>query len=271
MLENKSIAFIGAGMMAEAIIRGLLRAGMEPNRIYASDPEVSRLDFLRKELGISVTKDNSSAAKSSDIIILAVKPFIVSKALDNIKDAVTSNKLLISIAAGITTASIQSRLASGIPVVRVMPNTPCLIGEGAIAIAPGEFASQDHMELAAQIFNATGKVAQITEDKIDAVTGLSGSGPGYVYTFIEALADGGVRVGLPRSTALLLAAQTVAGAAKMVLETGEHPAELRDKVITPQGTTIEGLAVLERAKFRAAVIDAVTAATNRAKEQGMSR
>jgi pyrroline-5-carboxylate reductase len=268
VLKNKKIGFIGAGMMAEATIRGLLKAGMDASKISASDPSEARRDLLRKELGVAATTDNRTVAQSADIIVIATKPFVVADALASIADVLQPKQLVVSIAAGVTIDSIQSKLPSGTPVVRVMPNTPALIGEGAAALAPGKQATQAHLDLASEIFSASGKVVQLTEDKLDAVTGLSGSGPAFVYTFIEALADGGVRMGIPKATALLLAAQTVLGAAKMVLDAGEHPAVLRDKVMTPGGTTIAGMASLERDKFRSACIEAVTAATNRSAELG---
>lgn len=268
MLENKRIGFIGAGTMAEAIVRGLLKAGVGPAQISASDPDRRRRDFCQKELGIITAADNASVAQSSDIIILAVKPHVVHEVLAEIGGILKPRQLLISIAAGVKTASIQGKLGADVPVVRAMPNTPCLIGEGASAIAPGKFAASVHIDLASRIFSVVGIAVQVTEDKMDAVTGLSGSGPAYVYMFIEALADGGVRMGLPKETALVLAAQTAAGAARMVLETGAHPAELRDRVMTPGGTTAAGVASLESYGFRSAAIEAVTAATNRAAELG---
>jgi pyrroline-5-carboxylate reductase len=268
MLENKKIGFIGAGMMAEAIVRGLLKAGMDPARITASDPIDGRCEFCRKELGVTASSDNQAVVRFADVIVLATKPYIIPNVLAEISGALRPDQLLISIAAGTTIDSIQGKLVGSIPVVRVMPNTPCLIGEGASALAPGKFATPEHMSLAAEIFRAVGVVVETTEDKLDAVTGLSGSGPAYVYTFIEALADGGVRMGLPKPVALLLAAQTVSGAAKMVLQTGDHPALLRDRVMTPGGTTIAGMAVLEKNAFRSAAMEAVTAATERAAELG---
>lgn len=268
MVNDKKIGFIGAGMMAEAIARGLLNAGMEPGRITAFDPDSGRCDLCRNVLGISAAEDNRAVVGSADIVILAVKPFVMPHVLTEISGSVKTSQLLISIAAGITIETIREKLAAGVPVIRVMPNTPCLIGEGASALAPGEFASAEHMKLASEIFRAVGIVVETTEDKLDAVTGLSGSGPAYVYAFIEALADGGVRMGLPKSVALTLAAQTVSGAARMVIQTGDHPAVLRDRVMTPGGTTIAGMAELEKAGFRSAAIEAVTAATLRATELG---
>ena len=268
MLENKKIGFVGAGLMAEAIARGLLRAGISPGRINASDPDDRRRELFQKELGISTTVDNASLAGFADIIILAVKPNIISQAIADFGGALNAGHLLISIVAGVKTDAIESKLAGEIPVVRVMPNTPSLIGQGISAIAPGKYAGSEHVDVARGIFEAVGTVVQVTEDKMDAVTGLSGSGPAYVYMLIEALADGGVRAGLPKSTALALAAQTVAGAAGMVLETGEHPAVLRDRVMTPGGTTVAGVAVLERSGFRSAAMEAVKAAADRSAELG---
>ena len=268
MLDKKKIGFIGAGLMAEAIARGLLKAGVVPARVSASDPDESRRELFSKNLGIAAGVENRSVAESSDVIILAVKPYIIPDVLAEIGGLLKPCQLVISIAAGITIDSIQDKLQAKVPIIRAMPNTPCLIGEGAVAIAPGKYASSAHMDIANQIFSSVGKVVQVSEDKLDAVTGLSGSGPAYVYTFIEALIDGGVKVGLPRETALMLAAQTVVGAARMVLDTGEDPAKLRDHVMTPGGTTVAGMAVLESSDFRSATIEAVTAATNRAAEMG---
>jgi pyrroline-5-carboxylate reductase len=268
MLEEKVIGFIGAGMMGEAVARGLLKAGVPKARIHASDPEPARRELFRKQLGIAITADNRAVAEGADIIILAVKPFVVPDVLGEIAHGVNLDKLLISIAAGVTTDSIERKLGAKVPVVRAMPNTPCLLGEGATGITAGQYADFSHLELASQIFKAVGLVAVLPEDKIDAVTGLSGSGPAFVYMFIEALADGGVRMGLPRAIAIQFAAQTVAGAARMVLDSGAHPGELRDRVTTPGGTTIAGIASLERSGFRAAAIEAVTAATERSIELG---
>ncbi len=271
MLENKRIGFIGSGMMAEAIARGLLNSGVAPSRVTAADPDEGRRNLFSSVLGVAVTTDNTAVARNSDIIVLAVKPYVIGYALSEIGSALTAAKLVISIVAGVPTDFIQGKLAGDIPVVRVMPNTPCLIGQGAIALAPGKYATADHMKLANEIFAAVGSAVQVTEDKLDAVTGLSGSGPAYVYTFIEALADGGVRMGLPKATALLLAAQTAKGAAMMVLESDSSPADLRDRVTTPGGTTIEGSASLERDGFRSALIEAVKAASDRSSELGKSK
>lgn len=254
--------------MAEAIARGLLDSGVGTDGIRAADPDQRRRDLFAKEFGVEVSADSRSVAGHADVLILAVKPSVLPEALDGIRDSLKPDVLIISIAAGISTASIEGALAKEARVVRAMPNTPCLIRQGATALAPGSRAGSTDMDLARSIFEAVGQVVQVTEDKMDAVTGLSGSGPAYVYMFIEALADGGVRMGLPKEIALLLAAQTVAGAAGMVIESGEHPAALRDRVMTPGGTTVAGVAVLESEGFRSAAIEAVTAAAKRSSELG---
>jgi pyrroline-5-carboxylate reductase len=255
-------------MMAEAIARGLIGSGVKADRIIAFDPAQERLDVFSEKLGAKRAKDNAEVVETADLVVLAVKPFVLPDILSEIGGAFKTEQLIISIAAGVTTESIESKLRSGVPVVRVMPNTPCLIGEGISAIAPGRDAGSTHLDVVSEMFGAVGKVVCVSEDKLDAVTGLSGSGPAYAYTFIEALADGGVSMGLPRATAILLAAQTVVGAALMVIKTGEHPAVLRDRVTTPGGTTIAGSAALEDAGFRSAVMNAVAAATQRSAELG---
>ncbi len=263
---NSRIGFIGAGMMAEAIVKGLLASGMDAACVTVADPDDGRREFFTADLGIPAVDDNKRVAESSVIIVIATKPHTVKKALKEIGSLLRTDQLVISIAAGTTIAAVESAIGCAVPVIRAMPNTPALIGEGVTAIAPGTHAEARHMDAAAEVFGAVGKVVRTTEDKMDAVTGLSGSGPAYVYTLIEALADGGVQMGLPKAASLVLAAQTVAGAARMVLETGEHPAQLRDRVMTPGGTTIAGIAALERRAFRSSLIDAVAAATERARE-----
>lgn len=270
MLGGKSVGFIGAGMMGEAIARGLMKAGMSADKMTAADPDEGRRRLFHHELGIPVSGDNRSVAQSADILVLAVKPHVVAEVLGDVADVVKHGQLVISIAAGVTTSTIEDRLHAKVPTIRVMPNTPCLVGQGAIAITHGKHAVDDHVEMAEQIFGAVGTVVRVTEDKMDAVTGLSGSGPAYVYMFLEALADGAVRMGLPRQAALTLAAQTVLGAAKMVMETGSHPAVLRDRVTTPGGTTIAGIAALEDAGFRSAAIKAVASAAVKSREIGKS-
>lgn len=268
MLDNKKVGFIGGGMMAEAIARGLVKAGVASENIIISDPVQARREHLDSALGIKAVEENKEVRDFADVIILAVKPAIAHDAIADIADDMPVGKLIISIVAGVTTDSILTQLSGEIPVVRAMPNSPCLIGEGAIAVAPGKYATRDHVGIACEIFSATGLVVTVTEDKMDVVTGLSGSGPAYVYAFIEALADGGLRMGLPKLTAILLAAQTVAGSARMVLETKEHLSQLRDHVMTPGGTTVEGMYILESSGFKGAVMEAVKAATDKATALG---
>lgn len=268
MLKDKKIGFIGAGMMAEAIASGLIKAGVPRDNIRVSDPDEHRRRIFEDQLGVAAFSENECVAEFANVLILAVKPHIISEVLEDIKPMVKREQLLISIAAGVTTAYIETMIGKEASVIRVMPNTPCLIGYGASALAWGKHADASDIETAQRIFEAVGKVVHVTEDKMDAVTGLSGSGPAYIYMLIEALADGGVRMGLPKSTALTLAAQTVAGSAMMVLNSGEHPAILRDRVTTPGGTTIAGVAVLEDREFRSALIEAVTAAARRSAELG---
>ena len=268
MLENTRIGFIGGGNMAEALIKGLLAGGVEAARIIVSEPVAERRTFLGEHYGVSCTDDNTSLVAGSDVIILAIKPQVADKVLQGIGDIATTGKLFISIMAGVKSSTIEAAFPGEIRVVRVMPNTPALVLEASSAIAPGAFATPEDTALARSILELVGK-AWIVEDKLmDAVTGLSGSGPAYVLTFIEALSDAGVKNGLPRATALGLAAQTVFGTAKLLLETKEHPAVLRDKVTSPGGTTIAGLHVLEKAGFRGTLINAVDAATARSRELG---
>lgn len=253
-------------MMAEAIIAGLIGAGVNKDDISASDVAESRREYLSQTYGITALQENRTIAMQSDIVIIAVKPDVVPSVLKDISGCLDPAKLLVSIAAGITTSDIESELPEGVPVIRVMPNAPALIRMGASGVAKGQNASEDHIAIALEIFSVIGKAVEVPESKMDAVTGLSGSGPAYVYLIIDALADGGVRMGLSRATALLLAAQTVAGAAAMVLETGNHPSVLKDQVATPGGTTIEGLVALEEGSVRNAFIQAVTAASQKSSE-----
>ncbi|MDD4600258.1 Pyrroline-5-carboxylate reductase [bioreactor metagenome] len=268
MLTSKKIGFIGGGAMAEAIIKGLVNSGLsQPANIIVSDVAVSRLEYLVDKLGVSTMSDNSLTAKQSDILFLAVKPQVIKNVLKSLETAVSESTLVISIAAGICTAMIEEYFPKS-PVIRVMPNTPIAVSAGMSAIALGKNASKDHSEIAINIFSSSGQAIVINEASIDAVTGLSGSGPGYGFLMIDALADAGVKVGLSRQDAITLAAQSLFGAAKMVLETGEHPAKLRDMVTSPAGTTIAGIHVLEQRGVRAALIDAVITATERSAEMG---
>jgi len=267
--ESGGIGFLGAGNMAGALIRGLLHAGVvRPSSIRASDVRKERLDQLAKEYGIEVTLDNHALVHQSSILVLAVKPQVVDKVLASIGGEVTRDTLVVSIAAGVPIAALESRLPPGTRVVRSMPNVAALALAGATAIAAGTHAGERDMEAARGLFDAVGRTVTLDESLLDAVTGLSGSGPAYVMLIIEALADGGVKVGLHRDTALLLAAQTVFGASKLLLDTGDHPGRLKDMVTSPGGTAIAGLHTLESGALRKTLIDAVETASLRAAELG---
>jgi len=268
MLKEK-IGFIGAGRMAEALVKGILNANLSSvDKIIASDLDEKRCQILENENKIKTTQDNKQVISESNIIILAVKPNILGSILKELKGEITSKHLIVSIAAGIPLSLIESLLSEDCRVIRVMPNTPCLVGEAAAGYALGKNATQDDAKLVGEILDAVGKSYLLDEKLLDAVTGLSGSGPAFVYTIIEALSDGGVKMGLPREVSTKLAAQTVYGAAKMVLETGLHTGELKDFVTSPGGTTIEGIHALEKGGVRRALIDAVEVATRKSKKLG---
>jgi pyrroline-5-carboxylate reductase len=264
----KRVAFIGSGQMAEAIVGGLLISKLcKPAQVWATDPVAARSDRLKSQFGIVVGSDNREAVAWAEVVVLAVKPQSLPDVLIEI-GADLIRTLVISIAAGVTIRSIGEQTSGAKRIVRAMPNTPALVREGMTALSFGAGVSEDDRDLARTVFEAVGLVVPVEERLMDAVTGLSGSGPAYVFQAIEALADGGVKMGLPRQTAELLAAQTVLGAAKMVLETGEHPARLKDRVASPGGTTIAGLHQLEQGGFRATLMGAVEAATKRSQELG---
>jgi pyrroline-5-carboxylate reductase len=254
--------------MAEALIRGLIRGGMDPHQIAGTARRPERLKALHEDYGIETLTDNVAAAKKAEVVVLSVKPQVLDKLLTQIAPAIDPGKLIISVAAGVPIAAIERRLGAGARIVRAMPNTPALVGLGATAIARGEHATEEDVQLATQLFQAVGMCTQVEEALLDAVTGLSGSGPAYVFLIIEALSDAGVKVGLPRYTALALAAQTVLGSAKLLLETKQHPGHLKDQVTSPGGTAIAGLHTLEAGGLRTTLINAVEAATRRAKELG---
>ncbi len=266
---GKTIAFLGAGNMAEAFIKGLLRAGVAvPAEILCTDRRRDRLDELTRLYGVRTSMDNRAAAAEAQIVFLSVKPQVMNKLLDEIAPALDQRKLVISIAAGVPLAAIERKVGHGIRIVRTMPNTPALVGAGATAMAPGDHATDADVAQAKALFDAVGKTVVVDEPLLDAVTGLSGSGPAYVFLVIEALADAGVKVGLDRRTAQDLAAQTVLGSAKLLLETGEHPGRLKDQVTSPGGTAIAGLHTLEAGGLRTTLMNAVEAATKRAHELG---
>ncbi len=269
MAAKLTIGFLGAGKMATALAKGFLHAGLVTGKqLIASDVSEAACSAFAKETGAKTTNSNPDVAKFADVLILAVKPDQVAGALDDIRDEVTEKHLLISIAAGVTLARLEAGLGADARIIRVMPNTPALVGASATGFALGKSAIPADAELAKKLFSAVGVAFQVKESLLDAVTGLSGSGPAYVYLFIESLSDGGVAAGLPRDIATKLAAQTVLGAAQMVLETGQHPGALKDMVTSPGGTTIEGLHELEKGKLRGTVMSAVRAATDKSKKLG---
>lgn len=243
---SKKIGFIGAGVMGSAIIKGIINSKfVKKEDIVASEYTEEAASKVEKELKIKVVLDNLALIKHCDVIVIATKPFVVDKVLEEIKEVIDGNKLIISIAAGITTKYIEEIVGKKVPVIRSMPNTPSLVNEGMTAVCKGKFATDEDVAYATELFSKVGKCVEVNEKQMDAVTGVSGSGPAFMYLIIDALADGGVRLGLTKKVALELAAQTALGAAKMILETGKHPAILKDEVTTPGGTTAEGLFVLE--------------------------
>ena len=268
-MKTRTLGFLGAGNMAGALIKGLLHADvMSADRIIASDTSKDRLEHMAKTHGIRVTADNHALVKEVDVLVIAVKPQVVDKVLTAIASDVEKDTLIISVAAGVPIAAMEARLPEGTKVIRAMPNTPATALAGATAIAAGTHAGDEDLAVARALFEAVGRVVTLDESLLDAVTGLSGSGPAYVMLMIEALADGGVKVGLHRDTALLLAAQTVYGSAKLLLETGEHPGRLKDMVTSPGGTAIAGLHTLESGGLRKTLMDAVECATRRSIELG---
>lgn len=262
------IGFIGAGNMAEALIKGLISSGRyKKNDISASDISKARLNHLSSAYGIQTEKDNIKIAERSDLIVLSVKPNKIPHIIDQIKSGITPKKIIISIAAGVPVSRVSKTLGKKAKIVRVMPNTPALVLEGASVLYCNENVNNKEKQAVRKVFEATG-IAYIVDDEslLDPVTGLSGSGPAFVSVFIEALSDGGVKMGLPRGMAHELAAQTVYGTAKMIIESEAHPAQFKDKVSSPAGTTIEGLHKLEAGGFRSSAISAVEAATKRSRE-----
>ncbi len=269
-MPAKKIGLIGAGRMATALARGFIDAGIvRADAIRASDPvATAREAFEREAPGVQVSDDNKSVVERADVVILAVKPQQVGNALAEIRDAIPHEALVVSIAAGITLERLAAALPPRQRIVRVMPNTPCLIGRGVSCLSLGSHATREDAENVASLLSAVGVAFEVPETQLDAVTGLSGSGPAFVYSMIEALTEGGVSSGLPQPLAAELAARTAAGAAEMVLQTGETPAVLRDRVTSPGGTTQAGLTVLKDQGFQAAVVEAVVAATRRSGELG---
>ncbi|MDI3534035.1 MAG: pyrroline-5-carboxylate reductase [Thermosediminibacterales bacterium] len=270
MLKNKIIGFIGAGSMAEAIIGGLLTSEkIKPeNIIITNRNNVERLHKLNEKWGIDITRDKFEVIEKSNVVILAVKPQDIKGLLEEIGQYIKSSQVVVSVAAGISTSFIESFLTEKAAVVRSMPNTSCMIKESATALCGGKWADREHIDIAKQIFSAVGRVVTVNEEDMDAVTGLSGSGPAYVYLMIEALIDAGVQAGLNKDVSKELAIQTVLGAAKMAAESGEEPVVLRNKVTSPGGTTMAGLSVLNKLGFKDSLVKAVAAAKKRSKELG---
>ena len=266
-MSKKKVAFLGLGKMGGILLQALLKKNLlSTKNTVATVRHPERAQKLSQELGISVTTDNRQAAQQSDLILLCVKPQTVREVTEEIAGEMTPGKQLISIAASVPTRYIEEILDSEVPVVRAMPNTPCVIGFGMTGLCKGKFADESHLDIAKTLFDSVGLTVTVEEKRMDAVTGLSASGPAFVYIILESLAEGGVKVGLPRDVATLLAAQTVQGAARMVLETGQHPALLKDAVTTPAGCTVDGILELEEGKLRVTLIKAVVKATERAKE-----
>jgi pyrroline-5-carboxylate reductase len=266
-LPQVRVAVLGAGKMGGILLQAFLKQNLfAPDQIHATVAHAERAVALSTQWGVDVGTDNLEAARQSDLILVGVKPFQVPELIAQIKPALTTEKTIVSFAASVKTSAIEDASGMGIAVIRAMPNTPSALGAGAAGLCRGRFVKPEQMELAQRIFETVGRVVVVDEKHMDAVTGLSASGPAYIYIIIEALAEAGVKVGLPRDTATQLAAQTVFGAGKMVLETGYHPALLKDAVTTPAGCTIDGILELEEGGLRVTLIKAVMRATERAKQ-----
>ena len=261
------MAVLGAGKMGGILLQALLKSGLlSPKHTTATVAHEDRAKALSRKLGISVGTDNAKAAEGADIVLIGVKPQVVEEVASQLRGRLSSRQLVISVAASVPNSLIEKALGADIPVIRAMPNTPCFVGSGMTAIAKGAHATIKHVELATAMFNVVGRTVVVDEKHMDGVTGLSASGAAYIYIILESLAEAGVKVGLPRDVATLLAAQTTLGAARVVLETGDHPALLKDSVTTPAGCTVDGLMELEEGKLRVTLIKAVVKATQRAKE-----
>ncbi len=270
MLTGKKIGFIGSGNMGEALVSGLVQSkAAQPEDILCSDIDPELLDEIKEKYGVCVTPDNIEVARTSDIIVYATKPQILGSVLKQTADALDMSKLIISIAAGVPLAAIAAGLGKELRLIRVMPNICAFVKESATAIAAGEFVLENDVAMARAIFDSVGKTVFIQENTLmDAFTGLSGSGPAYIFTIVDAMADAGVKMGLSRKNALFLSTQTVLGAAKLLQESGEHPGQLKDRVASPGGTAIAGIHTLEQGGLRTTLINAVESATKRSKELG---
>ena len=264
-----TLGFLGTGNMAEALLKGILRAGVfRAESIWGSDPRKSRCEVIKERYGIGVTTHNLDVVRKASIVMLSVKPQVLCSVCDEISPYLKPRALVISVAAGVPLAVLQAHLPKGTRIIRVMPNTPALVGAGATAIAAGDNATAEDLQTTERIFKSVGMTVVLEEEQLDAVTGLSGSGPAYVFLMIEALSDAGVKMGLSRYNSLALAAHTVLGSAKLLIETGEHPGHLKDMVTSPGGTAIAGLHTLEAGGLRTTLMNAVEAATKRSRELG---
>jgi pyrroline-5-carboxylate reductase len=270
-LLEKRVAVLGAGKMGGILLQALLKNGLLSRELTcATVQHEERAKALSAKLNIRVGTDNAAAAKGADIILVGVKPQVVQEVMTEIREEITPDRLIVSVAASVPTALIEKSLGKNIPVVRAMPNTPCSIGSGMTAVCKGKYADASHVAMTCGMFDVVGRTVVVDEKHMDAVTALSASGPAYIYIILESLAEAGVKVGLPRDIATLLAAQTTLGAARVVLETGDHPALLKDAVTTPAGCTIDGIMELEEGKLRVTLIKAVVRAAQRAKELAFS-
>ena len=274
-LSDKKLAVLGSGKLGGILLRAYLKQGLfRPKNVTATVKHAEKATLLAKELGVFVTTDNRKAVKGADIVVLGVKPQVIAEVLKEIAGEVSADTLIISVAASVPTSYLEQHLAAAsdagkekhVPVIRAMPNTPAAVGCGMTGICKGAHAGAEHLEIARAMFDAVGRTVVVDEKNMDAVTGLSASGPAFAYIILESLAEAGVKVGLPRDVATLLAAQTMKGSASVVLETGDHPALLKDAVTTPAGCTIDGILELEEGKLRVTLIKAVVKATSRAGE-----
>ncbi len=266
-VSGRRVAVLGAGKMGSILLQALLKERLlTPAATSATVAHPERARLLSEKLKISVGTDNLAAVRKADIIFICVKPQVVVEVVKEIRAQVTPKQLIISVAASVPTGLIENSLKGNIPVIRAMPNTPCVVETGMTALCKGKFAEDKHVQLACSLFDVVGRTVVVDEKHMDAVTGLSASGPAFIYIILESLAEAGVKVGLPRDIATLLAAQTTMGAAKVVLDTGDHPALLKDAVTTPAGCTIDGILELEEGKLRVTLIKAVVKAAQRAKE-----
>jgi pyrroline-5-carboxylate reductase len=266
-LSGKRVAVLGAGKMGGILLKALLEKGLlSPKATFATVQHEERARALTEKLGIAVGTDNLAAVRNAEIVFVCVKPQVVQEVMEQIRPNISRKQLFISVAASVPTSQIEKAAGADVAVIRAMPNTPCVLGVGMTALCKGKFVTAEQVETACALFNIVGKTVVVDEKHMDAVTGLSASGPAYIYIILESLAEAGVKVGLPRDIATLLAAQTTLGAATVVLETGDHPALLKDAVTTPAGCTIDGIMELEEGKLRVTLIKAVVKAAQRAKE-----